>query len=142
MAGDGDSPYLASMPATPSRLGALARGFLHRCPSCGKAPLYRRYLKVHAECASCGHELGRYRADDGPAYFTILLVGHLVVAPLLLFPWIWHAPIWMVLPATLIPLLLLSLLVLPRVKGALVGLLYSLKTTGEHAPGSELAASE
>ncbi len=48
----------------------------------------------------------------------------------------------MVLPATLIPLLVFSLFLLPRVKGVLVGLLYSLRTTGEHPPGSELAASE
>lgn len=93
-------------------------------------------------CESCGHELGAYRADDGPAYFTILLVGHLVIAPMLFLQWIWKAPIWMVVPLTLIPLLAITLLLLPRVKGALVGLLYSLGASGDQAPGSELDASE
>jgi uncharacterized protein (DUF983 family) len=130
-----------SMPA-PSRLTAMLRGVRHRCPNCGEGRLYRAYLKVIDSCESCGHDLGRYRADDGPAYFTILLVGHLVIAPMLLLQWMWRAPIWLVLPTTLIPLAAITLLALPRVKGALVGLLYSLKTTGEHAPGSELDASE
>ena len=126
----------------PSRFAAITRGIAHHCPNCGEGPLYRAYLKVVDECGSCGHRLGDYRADDGPAYFTILLVGHLVIAPMLFLQWIWRAPIWLVVPLTLIPLATITLLILPRVKGALVGLLYSLKTTGEHAPGSELDASE
>ena len=130
-----------SLPA-PSRLGAMKRGFSHRCPNCGEGRLYRAYLKVVDECGSCGRALGKYRADDGPAYFTILLVGHLVIAPMLFVQWIWKGPIWLVLPLTLIPLAAITLLLLPRVKGVLVGLLYSLGTTGDHAPGSELDASE
>ncbi len=118
------------------------RGVRHRCPNCGEAPLYRKYLKVVDTCRGCDHALGQYRADDGPAYFTILLVGHLVIAPMLFLQWIWKAPIWMVLPLTLVPLAGVTLSALPRVKGALVGLLYSLGTTGEHAAGSELDASE
>ena len=126
----------------PSRLTALKRGLLHRCPNCGEGRLYRKYLKVVDRCATCGHELGQYRADDGPAYFTILLVGHLVIAPLLIFSIVWKAPVVLVLPILLGGLAFVTLAVLPRVKGVLIGLLYSLGTTGEHAPGSELAASE
>lgn len=127
---------------SPSRWTAIRRGLAHRCPNCGQGRLYRAYLKVVGQCETCGHALGEYRADDGPAYFTILLVGHLVIAPMLFLQWIWKAPIWLVLPLTLIPLAVITLMALPRVKGALVGLLYSLGTTGEHAPGAELDASE
>lgn len=131
------------MSSSPTTLfGALVRGLRHRCPACGEGRLYRRYLKVVPACAGCGHELSAYRADDGPAYFTILLMGHLFVAPVLFLPWVWKAPVALVVPATLIPLAVFTLLLLPRVKGVLIGLLYALKTTGEHAPGSELAASE
>ncbi len=121
---------------------ALARGLAHRCPACGQGRLYRRYLKVETACGSCGHNLDQYRADDGPAYFTILLVGHLVVAPMLFFSFIWKAPVIVVIPLVLAALLLITLTVLPRVKGVLVGLLYSLGHTGDFAPGSELSASE
>lgn len=130
------------MTASHPKSSAMWRGFLGRCPSCGEGKLFRAYLKVVDTCAVCGHELGEYRADDGPAYFTILLVGHLVVAPLLFIPFIWQGPIAIVLPLTLIPVAAITLALLPRVKGAFVGLLFALKTKGEHPPGSELAASD
>jgi uncharacterized protein (DUF983 family) len=130
------------MSSSPSRFASILRGFSQRCPKCREGRLYRKYLKVNERCPACGHELGRYRADDGPAYFTILAAGHLVVGPMLLFPWIWRAPVALVLPATLIPLLVFSLLLLPRIKGALIGLLYSLRIDGEQPPASEFAASE
>ncbi|HEX6859671.1 MAG TPA: DUF983 domain-containing protein [Caulobacteraceae bacterium] len=122
--------YIAEAHETPSRpLGlGLRRGLAHRCPACGKGRLYRAYLKVEDLCSECGHALGQYRADDGPAYLTILLIGHLVVAPLLLFPFIWQLPVIYVLPMTLIPLALLILLLLPRIKGAFLGVLWATRT--------------
>ena len=113
--------------SAPSMLTGLKRGVLHRCPNCGDGRLYMRYLKVDPECEACGHELARYPADDGPAYFTILLIGHLIVAPLLFFPWIWQASPWLVAPLTLIPLAALTLLLLPRVKGAVIGALWAIR---------------
>ena len=41
------------------------------------------YLSVGQRCQACGQELFHHRADDGPAYLTVLIVGH-VMAPLLL----------------------------------------------------------
>jgi len=129
--------------STPHEIfAAMTRGLAGRCPSCGKGRIFRAYLKVVDECGACGHPLGQYRTDDGPAYFTILLVGHLVVAPLLFFPAVWGMPALLIAPLILLPLLVLILLVLPRVKGAFLGLLVSLGTTGEHPPESELAASQ
>ncbi len=120
------------MPASPSVPTALKRGFVGRCPCCGQGRLFRAYLKVSDECASCGHPLGEYRADDGPAYFPILIVGHLVVAPMLFLPFIWTSPIWLVLPVTLTTVTVVTLALLPRIKGAFVGLLAALKAKGEH----------
>jgi uncharacterized protein (DUF983 family) len=119
----------ASIPILP----AMARGLKGRCPRCGQGRIFYRYLKVSPECPACGHDLDQYPSDDGPAYFTILLVGHLVVAPLLLFPFIWRAPVALVVPGVVIPLALLTLVVLPRVKGAVIGLLYALKVRREDA---------
>lgn len=117
-------------------LTGLKRGLLHRCPNCGDGHLYTRYLKVDPECEACGHELGSYPADDGPAYFTILLVGHLFVAPLLFFRWIWEAPPLLVAPMTLIPLACLTLLLLPRVKGGVIGALWAFRLRkAEETPG-------
>ena len=116
-----------SSSSSPSVMTGLKRGILHRCPNCGDGRLYVRYLKVDADCEACGHDLAAYPADDGPAYFTILIIGHLFVAPLLLFPFIWKAPVGLVLPLTILPLAALTLLLLPRVKGAVIGALWAIK---------------
>ncbi len=116
--------------ATQSRndlIQALGRGLRGRCPHCGTGHIFYRYLKVSPTCSECSLDLDSYPSDDGPAYFTILLVGHLVVAPLLLFPFIWQTPIWFVLPAVLIPLTGITLAVLPRTKGAVIGALYAFR---------------
>ena len=105
-----------------SRLGeGLLRGVKGRCPNCGEGRLYRAYLKVEPVCPACGHDLAQYRADDAPAYLTILIVGHLVVAPLLAFPFILSWPVWLVVGTTLPALAVLTLVLLPRIKGAVVG---------------------
>jgi uncharacterized protein (DUF983 family) len=104
-----------------SFLHALGRGARRLCPECGEGRLFRGYLKVQPVCEACGHENGRYPSDDAPPYFTILIVGHLVVAPMLLFPFIWQAPAWLVLVVTLPVLAGLTLLILPIVKGAVIG---------------------
>ncbi|WP_312160416.1 DUF983 domain-containing protein [Phenylobacterium sp.] len=105
---------------------SMLRGLKGRCPACGEGKLFWRYLKVEPRCPVCDLDLARYPADDGPAYFTILIVGHLIVAPLLLFPVIWQAPTLIVLPATLIPLAVVTLILLPVTKGWFIGLLYAL----------------
>jgi uncharacterized protein (DUF983 family) len=114
-------------------LRSMARGLKGRCPRCGEGRLFYRYLKVSPLCPACGHDLEQYPSDDGPAYFTILLVGHVVVAPLLLFPLIWKAPAAFIVPGVLIPLAGLTLAVLPRVKGAVIGALYALRVRREDA---------
>src|SRR5215831_10270843 len=109
---------------------AIWRGFSKRCPNCGKGQLFGAYLKVQDHCPVCGEPLHHHRADDAPAYFTILIVGHFVVGGVLtlergLSPPIWvHLVIW--LPLTLIG----SLFLLPRVKGALVALQWALYMHG------------
>ena len=116
------------LPAPRPYLRSLLRGLAERCPHCGKAKLFYRYLKVEPVCQTCGHDLDRYPADDGPAYFTILLVGHLIIIPLLILfaPLIWKWPAWVIVPAAVIPVAVITLLALPRIKGAVIGVLYAL----------------
>lgn len=99
----------------------LWRGLRRRCPNCGEGRLFAGFLKVRATCEACGHDNGRYRADDAPPYFTILIVGHVAIAPLLAFPFIWTWPVGYVLLATLPALVLFTLALLPLVKGAVLG---------------------
>ena len=57
---------------------SLLRGWRRKCPNCGAGPMLKSYLKVNDTCTVCGQELFHHRADDGPAYLTILVVGHLL----------------------------------------------------------------
>ncbi|QSF55156.1 DUF983 domain-containing protein [Brevundimonas fontaquae] len=103
----------------------LKRGARGQCPNCGQGKLFRAYLKIRPICEICGHDNGQYPADDAPPYFTILLVGHLVVGPLLAFHVIFTWPPFLVLAVLLPSLTALMLVMLPVVKGAVVGVLWS-----------------
>jgi uncharacterized protein (DUF983 family) len=112
---------------------SVLRGLQGRCPHCGEGKIFWRYLKVSDDCPKCGLELAQYPADDGPAYLTILLVGHLIVAPLLLFPIIWRAPTaWSIL-IVLVAVAAITLLALPRIKGGWIGLMFALGVKREDA---------
>lgn len=115
----------------PFKTGFL-RGLSQRCPDCGQGRLYRAYLKVSPTCEACGHDLSAYRADDGPAYFTVLLVGHLVVAPMFFFPFVWETSPLITVPVSVAALTSLILLLLPRIKGAFVGALWSIRPAPAH----------
>ena len=98
---------------------ALRRGWRRKCPNCGSGPLLKGYLKVRDHCPVCREELHHHRADDGPAYLTILIVGHLM-APSLLMVFTAFQPEPLVL-FTCFAIGTVSLYLLPRLKGALVG---------------------
>ena len=57
---------------------AVLRGLRGRCPHCGQGHLFRAYLKPVDACSVCHEPLKHIRADDGPAWLTILIVGHAV----------------------------------------------------------------
>ena len=100
---------------------ALVRGFFRRCPCCGAGRLFRSYIAPEPVCRACGIDLLQFRADDAPAYFTILLVGHVIVPAMLWLEMaqhpstLLHALLWV--PLTLA----LTVFLLPPVKGALIG---------------------
>jgi uncharacterized protein (DUF983 family) len=113
-----------------SILLSLLRGARLTCPACGKGAMFRRYLKVSDHCPACGEALHHHRADDAPPYFTIVIVGHIVVGLVLAVEMAYRPPIW-VHEAIWLPLtVLLALLLLPVIKGALVGLQWALLMHG------------
>jgi uncharacterized protein (DUF983 family) len=92
--------------------------------------LLRDYLKVRDHCPVCGEAYLHHRADDGPAYLTILIVGHLM-APLIYFVFVTWRPEPMVM-ATMFTLgtATLALALLPRLKGAIVALQWAKRMHG------------
>ncbi|HEV2677212.1 MAG TPA: DUF983 domain-containing protein [Aliidongia sp.] len=124
----------------PSTMTAVMRGLRRSCPQCGRGrmfkPGWRNILKLADACPHCGEHFEGIRADDVPAYFTILVVGHIVV-PLMLVAeqhdMSTPLAISLFLPLTLA----LTALLLPTFKGAIAALMWSLGL-GTATPTSEL----
>jgi|TARA_R110002124_G_scaffold11573_10_gene54915 uncharacterized protein (DUF983 family) len=81
----------------------------------------KSYLKVRDHCPVCREALYHHRADDGPAYLTILIVGHLLAPSLLFVFTTWQPEPLVMFTGFAIGTVTLSLYLLPRLKGALVG---------------------
>ncbi|MCV2871396.1 DUF983 domain-containing protein [Defluviimonas sp. WL0050] len=109
---------------------AMWRGWRMRCPNCGEGRLLHGYLKVNDRCSACGEDLHHQRADDGPAYMTILIVGHLM-APMIMWAFVKFRPDPLVLSAVFaIGCVALSLFLLPRMKGVLVAIQWAKRMHG------------
>jgi uncharacterized protein (DUF983 family) len=109
---------------------AVKRGALGRCPHCGEGKLFASFVKTVDHCEVCGEAIHHHRADDLPAYLVVVIVGHVVIGAFMaveatstLSTW-QHLAIWA-------PLTVGSALALLRpVKGAVVGLQWSLYMHG------------
>lgn len=126
----GDATHEIAREAPRDTAQAVKRGLLGKCPNCGEGKLFRAYLKPVDACANCGEEMFHHRADDFPPYLAIFIVGHVVVAGfmatdtwLLLESW-QHLMIW--IPITVI----MSLALLPPLKGGVIGLQWALRMHG------------
>ncbi|TCS60795.1 DUF983 domain-containing protein [Primorskyibacter sedentarius] len=109
---------------------AIMKGWRRRCPNCGNGPLLSGYLKVRDTCPVCREELHHHRADDGPAYLTILFVGHLM-APLLHIAFVMFRPEPLVLFTIFaVGCVALSLYLLPRLKGVIVAIQWAREMHG------------
>jgi len=109
---------------------AIGRGIRARCPACAHGRLYKRYLKTAKICHNCGEELFHHRADDAPPYFTMLIVGHVVVALVLATEIALSPPIWVDMLVWLPLTVILSALLLPSIKGAVLALQWALHMHG------------
>lgn len=104
---------------------ALRRGLAGRCPACGNARLFARFLKPVETCPSCGEHWAERRADDFPAYLVVLALGHIMV------PIVVEANLYLDIPGVvqmigwpLIAMVLAVLLIQPA-KGFVLGLLWA-----------------
>lgn len=108
----------------------IIKGLLERCPSCGKGKLYYRYLKQVEHCDICNENLGVIRADDGPAWLTILIVGHLLAPFIIAFSFNTIWPNWLSISVWSVLAVVLAMMILPRAKGLFIGILWKLKNKG------------
>ncbi len=95
------------------------------------------YLRIRPACPHCGEALGHIRADDGPAYFTMLISGHVVVPLTLVAEQLWHPPLEVSLGLAVAGMAGLIWWLLPRVKGAVLGLMWALGLRGDELQGDQ-----
>jgi uncharacterized protein (DUF983 family) len=106
---------------------ALWRGLRQRCPSCGRGAIFGHYVRINETCAVCGLAFAPYRSDDAPAYFTIAVVGHLIVPGVLILEQTMRPATWVHMVTWLPLTLVMTLALLPRMKGALLGVQWMLR---------------
>ena len=118
---------------------AMLRGAKGKCPACGEGSIFTKFMKVAGTCDHCGEALHHQRADDAPPYFTIFIVGHIMIPLAFIVERVWQPPYW-VHAALWLPLTLgLTFALMPIVKGAVVGLQWAL---GMHGFGFETTTEE
>ncbi len=109
---------------------AMLRGFACRCPNCGKGSLFGKFLKPVEQCATCGEDYTAQRADDAPPYFTMIIVGHLLV-PLMIAVQLATTFSVITYMAVCIPLIgLAAAALLQPVKGAIVAFQWAMRMHG------------
>lgn len=111
-------------PEQTSMLTAILRCVAGKCPKCGKGKLLEHYIKPVANCAACGETLGDIRADDGPPWLTILIIGHIMLP--IIFTQGPHStwPEWVAMTVWVSVAVLLMALILPRAKGLFIGVIW------------------
>jgi uncharacterized protein (DUF983 family) len=129
--GERETPQSIRPPARRSLAVAVGRGLVGRCPSCGEGALFRSYLGLNRRCPACGEDLSAERADDAPAFVTLLVCcfvgGAGVVLSDVFFP---RMPLLAVGLLWLIVTAAVGLLILPRIKGAVVGAEWAFRMHG------------
>ena len=109
----------------------LWRGILRQCPQCGVGPLLSGYLKPEPCCSHCGEDFRHISADDGPAWLTLLVVGHAVVPLMILLGRDATISPWLAILILALVTLVGVYFVLPRAKGAFIVLIWMTGATGQ-----------
>jgi uncharacterized protein (DUF983 family) len=112
----------------PGKLEAIWRGMRRRCPRCGQAPIFARWLDTHDRCASCGFQFEE-RAGDTWGFWVLL--DRLFVAIPLVILLFGFATASLALRIALIAVLLVPLvLTMPHRQGVAIALDYLLRRRG------------
>lgn len=112
------------------QIDAMIKGARGTCPSCGKGRLFSKLLTTSDNCTECGEDLSHHRADDFPAYLNIFVVGHVVVA-IMMIAMTWQLlPMWELTFLTAGMALVCSALLMRPIKGMVIGAQWALRMHG------------
>ena len=103
---------------------AIKRGLRLKCPKCGEGRILSGYLRPADACSVCNEEFSELRADDGPAWATLILVGHLVSPAFLLFATPDVTLRWFAFALVLSMMLAMVFFFQPRMKGLFMSIIW------------------
>ncbi|GAB4483313.1 MAG: hypothetical protein OHK0018_14960 [Erythrobacter tepidarius] len=115
------SPDQIDLPA--GWIPALVRGAKGKCPRCGQAALFAKWLKPVDRCPHCKQDWAVQQADDFPAYIGIFVVGHLL-APVVIAMISGGISPWLTLAVMLPVAVVMVIAMLQPTKGAVIGFLW------------------
>ena len=111
---------------------AIKRALMRKCPSCGEGRLFQGYLRQADHCSKCNEPLGEVRADDGPPWLTILIVGHLLAPVLVLVTGQSLVPLWLTGVGMMTLAMAMCLSILPMAKSVFIAVIWK-STAGDDA---------
>ncbi len=109
----------------------IRRGLARRCPRCGEGATLTGYLTRVPSCGACGLDLSEIRADDGPAWATLIVVGHVLAPLMVVLGRDDRVPVWAAIALLLAAMLAGVFWTLPRAKGLFIALIWRTGATGE-----------
>lgn len=109
----------------------IRRGLARRCPACGVGPVLTGYLGRLPTCPACGEDLSQISADDGPAWGTLIVVGHVLAPLMIILGRDERIPVWAAVLMLSAIMLLVVWWCLPRAKGLFIALIWRTGATGE-----------
>ena len=94
------------------------------CPRCGRASMFRKWLKLQSRCPNCSLNYNFAAPDDGPAFFSLCIVAFPRTFFVVWLQVAFEPPFWVHL-ITSVPLMTLGcILPLQYIKGWLVASQY------------------
>jgi uncharacterized protein (DUF983 family) len=105
----------------------LLRGFLGRCPRCGKGALFCGFLKLAPECAFCHANFSGIDPADGPAAFSVLIGGVCAVGFAFWIETVYTPSFWVHALVTLPICGLLCVIWIRPIKGTMAAMQYTLE---------------
>lgn len=103
---------------------AIRRGLRLKCPKCGEGRILAGYLRPADACNVCHEDFSELRADDGPAWATLILVGHLISPAFMLFATPNDTLRWIGFAVVLSLMLAMVFFFQPRMKGLFMSIIW------------------
>jgi uncharacterized protein (DUF983 family) len=101
---------------------AMRRGMIGKCPRCGGAHLFARFLKPVERCALCGQDWTLHAADDFPPYVSIIVTGHVMAPVMILLGSATAIPMWLTMLIAVVLAVTMLMGLLQPAKGAIIAL--------------------